>query len=103
MADEAYMNLEEHGTHCHRVSELLVDAFAAEAQRHDVHFVLAGISQEPETQAMETYAGARGIATLDIAQTLKGRNRIRWDGHPSGRANRLEAQKLGEFLMKILG
>jgi len=102
LADEAYAPLELGLNRSHRVSELLVEAMAREAAAHGARFVVAGISREPETEAMIEFATKTGIPAADISVDLTRRvNRIRYDGHPSAAANVKSAERLRQLLRTV--
>jgi hypothetical protein len=86
----------------HEVSELLIQQFAEESRRHDVHFVLAGISPSDLTRAMVRRFAAKGVRAVDISVDLDDpANRIPYDGHPSAFANEQHADSIAAILRRV--
>jgi hypothetical protein len=99
LVDEDWAPLEVRLRRSHEVSERLVLTFAREAAARGSLFVVAGISREPATEQMISFASDHGIPATDVSVDLtRWNHRIRWDGHPNGAANAKSAERLTTFL-----
>ena len=94
-----YNRLENKLYRSHAVSEALVKDMARLAKKHDVKFVVAGISKAHNTLAMLYFAQENGIPSVDIAvEPLAEHTNLPHDGHPSAIANKKYADKLEAYL-----
>ena len=97
--DVAWSLVEDRFVKSHEVSRVLVEEFDREARAHGTVFVLGGIIATEPTREMLGWAGRRGIRATDLSVDLSAPgNAMRFDGHPSARANREFARKLHAFL-----
>jgi hypothetical protein len=97
--DVAWSLVEDRFARSHEVSRALVEAFDREARAVGAVFVLGGIIASEGTREMLDWAARRGIPAVDLSVDLSAPgNAIRFDGHPSARANRAFARKLHAFL-----
>jgi hypothetical protein len=86
----------------HEVSEVLIQQFAEESRRQDVHFVLAGIWPSYLTRATIRRFAAKGVRAVDISVDRDDpANRIPYDGHPSAFANEQHADSLAAMLRRV--
>ncbi len=93
--DAAWSLLEDRFVRSHEVSRLLIGELDREARAHGAVFVLGGIIASEPTREMLDWAGRRGIRAADLSVDLSAPgNAMRFDGHPSARANREFARKL---------
>ena len=95
-----FNRLEEKFHQSHAVSEALVKEMASLAKKHDIKFVLVGISKEHETLAMLHFAQENGIPNVDIAvdDWIKEHTNRPHDKHPSAMANKKYAERLQTYL-----
>ena len=100
----AYNKLEYHIYRSHAVSEAIVADMAELARVRGIQFIVAGISAEPGTDAMLSFARRQGIPAVDIAVDLsiEGNSNRPHDAHPSALANRKYAERLAAFLAPSL-
>jgi hypothetical protein len=97
--DVAWSLVEDRFVRSHEVSRALLEAFDREARAGGTVFVLGGIIATPGTREMLDWAGRRGIPATDLSVDLSAPgNAMKFDGHPSARANREFARKLHAFL-----
>ena len=75
------------------------------AEAHHIPFVIAGITHDPLTRNMLEFCGKQGIPAVDISVNLDlpGNRNLPYDIHPSAKANRVYADKLGSFLKERSG
>jgi hypothetical protein len=98
----AWGRLTDPGLRSAEVSQRLLADFAAESHRRGVPFVMLGVARRSATRTMLAHFAAAGVTTADISvdPAVPG-NTIRFDGHPSARANSHFASAMVEALRGV--
>jgi hypothetical protein len=103
LLEMTYNEVEAHVAHSHEVSKQLVLEMARVATQHRVTLVVAGIMDDELTHELLTFVHGQGLPVLDLAAGLTAEaywNAPHDGGHPSARANRVYAARLGAFLRR---
>jgi hypothetical protein len=100
LLEQALNRLEQRSLRGGDVAEALLDRFAELGRRHGVSLVAAGISDSEVTRSRLEFLRSRGWHVVDIAVDLEQPvfNNLPSDPHPSARAHRVYARRLGDFL-----
>jgi hypothetical protein len=100
LVERAWNRLEQRRLRGADVSFAILERFAGRAGREGIALVVAGFTRDEPTRALLERCAARGIRTVDVAVDLDlpGMRNLPWDPHPSARAHRLYAERLGGYL-----
>jgi hypothetical protein len=100
LVERAWNRLEQRRLHGADVSLALLERFAKRARGAGFTLLVAGLTRDAPTEALFQRCRARGIRTVDVAVDLDlpGMRNLPWDPHPSARAHRLYAERLGGYL-----
>ena len=95
-----YNKLERRWAQCDAVTLKLILEMAEMANKANVVFIVAGISEHPDTREMLSVLHNQGVQTVDIAMDLSrpGYTNFPYDTHPSALAHVEFADKLEKYL-----
>jgi len=84
------------------VTFAILERFAERARREGVAFVVAGITGDATTRALLERCRAAGWRAVDASVDLEqpGMRNLPWDPHPTARAHRIYANRLGAYLAR---
>lgn len=100
--EKKYNKIEKRLSKRHIVSQKLIMEMARVADEFNVILVVAGITNDVNTQKMLSYLKKKGIYTVDISVDLskKGYRNLPYDRHPSALANKEYADNIEMFLKR---
>ena len=94
-----YNKMQERYWQIREVTKGLLLEFADTAQKQQISFVAAGITQSQPTRDMLSFVRENGYEAVDMAVDLRIKENLNpHDGHPSALANQQYADKLEAFL-----
>ncbi|MDD5218590.1 MAG: SGNH/GDSL hydrolase family protein, partial [Candidatus Omnitrophica bacterium] len=99
--EQNYNAFEVASSNASAVTEEILTDFAHAARKNNVPFVVAGI--DSESRKMLEFLRQKGIPTVDISVDLSQQQKYRnlpYDSHPNALANRIYAEKLGDYLRR---
>lgn len=100
LLEEKWNRSEDRGLQSQRVTEVLIQRMFETCKKHKINFLLAGIYQHHDTEAMLRLFHLENVHTLDISQDLnKPELRILpGNGHPNAKAHALMYTQLADYL-----
>ena len=102
LVERAWNRIEQRRLRGADVTFAILERFAEGSRRAGIAFVVAGITRDEATRAMLERCRAAGWRAVDVSVDLEqpGMRNLPWDPHPSARAQRIYANRLGGYLAR---
>ena len=102
LVERAWNRIEQRRLRGADVTFAILERFAERSRRAGIAFVVAGITRDEATHAMLERCRAAGWRAVDVSLDLEqpGMRNLPWDPHPSARAQRIYANRLGGYLAR---